>query len=265
MNQHIIPIDAGDLALAALLLLALGVLSLMQRLALERPLAIAAIRSLLQLLAVGYILQWLFDRGSPLYFVLAALVMLLAAGREVNARQKRRFRGSFGFFASTISMLLSSVLLAIFALVVIIEPQPWFSLQYSIPLLGMLLGNTLNGISLGFDRLLQGAWTQRQLIEQRLMLGETAASAISSIRTEAFRAAMIPTINAMAAAGLVSLPGMMTGQILGGTPPMEAVKYQILIFWLITAGTGTGVFCAIHLSCRRLFDTRERLRLDRLR
>lgn len=76
---------------------------------------------------------------------------------------------------------------------------------------------------------------------------------------------MIPIINSMAAAGIVSLPGMMTGQILAGSPPVEAVKYQILIMFLIAGGTGFGVMAAIGVTARRLFDDRHRLRLDRLR
>jgi putative ABC transport system permease protein len=76
---------------------------------------------------------------------------------------------------------------------------------------------------------------------------------------------MIPIINAMSAAGIVSLPGMMTGQILAGTPPVEAVKYQILVMFLIAGGTGFGTMVAVSLAARRLFDERQRLRLDRLR
>jgi putative ABC transport system permease protein len=79
------------------------------------------------------------------------------------------------------------------------------------------------------------------------------------------RAGMIPTLNAMAAAGIVSLPGMMTGQILAGTPPVEAVKYQILIMCLIMGATTAGTALAVQVACRRLFDPRERLRLDRLK
>ncbi|MEW8367295.1 MAG: ABC transporter permease, partial [Candidatus Thiodiazotropha taylori] len=78
------------------------------------------------------------------------------------------------------------------------------------------------------------------------------------------RSGLIPIINAMAAAGIVSLPGMMTGQILAGTPPMEASKYQILIMLLIAAGTGFGATAAVWIGAKRLFDDRERLRLDRL-
>ena len=97
------------------------------------------------------------------------------------------------------------------------------------------------------------------------MLGASWSEAISDIRRTSTRSAMIPTINAMAAAGLVSLPGMMTGQILAGNPPFEAVKYQILIMFTIASGTGFGALIALRMGARRLFDERHRLRLDRLR
>ena len=129
----------------------------------------------------------------------------------------------------------------------------------------MLLGNTLNGITLGLDSLTRNVWEQNSIIDGRLAIGETWSNAISDIRRDSIRVGMIPIINAMSVAGLVSLPGMMTGQILAGTPPLEAVKYQILIMFLIAAGTGMGTITAIVIGCRRLFDDRERLRLDRLR
>ncbi|MDH5473994.1 MAG: ABC transporter permease, partial [Gammaproteobacteria bacterium] len=145
-----------------------------------------------------------------------------------------------------------------------IQADPWYHPQYAIPLLGMLLGNTMTGIALGMDRLVQTAWQQRSSIEQRLMLGQTGHQAINEIRKESMRAGMIPIINSMAAAGIVSLPGMMTGQILAGAPPVEAVKYQILIMFLITAGTGFGVISVLWFISRRLFDNRHRLRFDQL-
>ena len=96
------------------------------------------------------------------------------------------------------------------------------------------------------------------------MLGESWDQAISDYRRQAVRSGMIPIINAMAAAGIVSLPGMMTGQILAGALPVDAVKYQILIMFLISAGTGLGTLAAVSLGSRRLFDERQRLSLDRL-
>ena len=129
----------------------------------------------------------------------------------------------------------------------------------------MLLGNTMNGIAIAMDRLTQAAWDQHGVIEARLMLGECGDEAISDLRRRAIRSGMIPIINAMAAAGVVSLPGMMTGQILAGAAPVEAVKYQILIMFLIAAGTGLGTLVAVSIGSRHLFDERQRLSLDRLR
>ncbi|MEA2093488.1 MAG: ABC transporter permease, partial [Pseudomonadota bacterium] len=87
---------------------------------------------------------------------------------------------------------------------------------------------------------------------------------ISDIRQQAIRSGLIPIINAMAAAGVVSLPGMMTGQILAGAPPVEAVRYQILIMFLIAVGTGVGTLVAVTIGSRHLFDDRQRLCLERL-
>lgn len=131
----------------------------------------------------------------------------------------------------------------------------------------MMLGNTMTGgVSLALDRLNDSVWRQRAVIENRLMLGQTWQQALEDIRREAMRSGMMPSINAMAAAGIVSLPGMMTGQILAGSPPAVAVKYQILVMLIITVGTGGfGAVMAVSWGGgRRLFDDRERLRLDRL-
>jgi putative ABC transport system permease protein len=190
--------------------------------------------------------------------------MLLVAGREVTARQERRFAGWWGYGVGTLSMFISAFTVTVLALVLLIQPTPWYLPQHAIPLLGMLLGNTMNGISLGLDRLTSTAWQQRQVIEAKLMLGQSASNAISDIRRESMRVGLVPIVNAMAAAGVISLPGMMTGQILAGSPPLEAVKYQILIMFLIASGTGFGTLAAVWLGSRRLFDERERLRLERL-
>jgi putative ABC transport system permease protein len=211
------------------------------------------------------VLKTLFANVHLVWVTLMALFMLLVAGREVMARQKRRFRGWWGYALGTVSMFLSSFTVAVFALVVILGDTPWYTPQYAIPLLGMLLGNTMNGIAIAMDRLTTTAWEQREIIEARLMLGQSWDEAISAIRQQAIRSGLIPIINAMAAAGVVSLPGMMTGQILAGAPPVEAVKYQILIMFLITVGTGLGTLGAVTIGSRRLFDARQRLCLDRLR
>jgi putative ABC transport system permease protein len=260
-----VELSLADLAIAAVLVLLLALLSIRLRSRISQQLIIAAMRTAVQLTLVGLVLKVLFANASFGWVMLMALIMLLVAGREVMARQERRFKGWLGYAVGTFSMFLSSFAVTVFALVVILGEDPWYTPQYAIPLLGMLLGNTMNGIAIAMDRLTHSAWEQRAVIEARLMLGERWDQAIADYRRQAIRSGMIPIINAMAAAGIVSLPGMMTGQILAGTPPVEAVKYQILIMFLISAGTGLGTLAAVSIGSKQLFDERQRLCLERLR
>lgn len=260
--MNVISLGPLDLSIAATLLLMLAATSLYIGLGLEKRILISGLRMTAQLLLIGLVLKFLFARVSfPLVFVLS-IFMLLVAGYEVWARQKRRLRGGTGYLISTGSMLVSSFSVTFLALTVMIGVDPWYTPQYAIPLLGMLLGNTMNGVALSSDRLTTEMYNQRGVIEQRLLLGQTWQEASADIRRDCMRTGMIPIMNSMAAAGVVSLPGMMTGQILGGSSPIDAVKYQILIMFLIAAGTGFGVVTAIWLISRRLFDERERLVLD---
>ena len=156
------------------------------------------------------------------------------------------------------------VIVTVFALTVQIRPQPWWSPQFALPLFGMILGNTMTGVSLGLDTLHTAMHRERAAIEAKLLLGSTRWEAVSTSLRQAVRSGFTPIINSMAATGVVSLPGMMTGQILSGVDPQEAVKYQILITLLIGGATGLGVLSATLASVWRLTDSRDRLRLDRL-
>ncbi len=261
----IISLTPLDLSIAAVLVIALSLLSLYMKLGLSRQIIIAGLRTTVQLLLIGLVLKSLFAYIHLGWIIFIAFFMLTVASREVMSRQKRRFAGWRGFGIGTVSMSVSSFSITVLALTVIINIKPWYEPQYAIPLLGMILGNTMSGISIGLDRLTQTAYEQRTIIEARLTLGQEWNEAIENIRRESTRSGMIPIINSMTVAGLVSLPGMMTGQILAGNPPMEAVKYQILIMFLIAGGTGFGTMAAVWLGARRLFDERQRLRLDRLK
>ena len=260
----LIELSAFDLGLSAVLVLLLGFLSWKMQLGISKQLYIAAIRTTVQLLLIGLVLKALFSSTSILFIMLIAVIMISVAGWEILSRQHRKLKGWWGFGISTGSLFVSSFVITLLCLFTIIQADPWYSPQYAIPLLGMLLGNTMTGIALGMDRLLETAWQERPVIEQRLMLGQTANEAISQIRRGAMRAGMIPIINSMAAAGLVSLPGMMTGQILAGAEPVEAVKYQILIMFMISSGTGLGVISVLWLISKRLFDDRDRLCFKRI-
>ena len=151
-----------------------------------------------------------------------------------------------------------------FSLLTQLHPEPWYHPRYALPLLGMILGNTMTGVSLGLDVLTNGLMRERAAVEACLALGGTRYQALLPVLRDALRSGFMPTINGMAAIGLVSLPGMMTGQILAGVEPVDAVKYQLLIMFLIAGGTGLGTLAAVMGGGRLLTDHRHRLRLDRI-
>ncbi len=256
--MSIIALTPFDLSLAALLVLALAGLALPLRLNISAQLIAAAARTTIQLLLIGLVLKVLFENANLGWVSLMALVMLAVAGREVMVRQTRRLRGWWGFGVGGASMFISTFGITVLALTVIIGTQPWYKPQYAIPLLGMMLGNTMNGVALGLERLTHEAWQQRAVIETRLTLGHTWQQAIGDIRRQSVRSGMIPIINAMAVAGVVSLPGMMTGQILAGTSPLIAARYQIMVMCMIfaSAGMSTALFLWLirHRSLRQTAD-----------
>jgi putative ABC transport system permease protein len=161
-------------------------------------------------------------------------------------------------------MLLAAGLVTLFALATQISPDPWYDPRYALPLLGMILGNTMTGISLGLQTLTTGLARDRSAVEARLALGATRWQAVLPVTRGAVRHALMPIVNSMAATGLVFLPGMMTGQIMAGAEPQEAVKYQMLVMFLIAGGTSIGAVSAVVGGVYRLTDARHRLRLDRL-
>jgi len=253
-----------DIAMAASLILINGLLSFAFRLGLERTLIIAALRMSVQLIAIGFVLKFIFIQTSPLWTVGLGLLMVLFAAREAIARQTRRYKGWWAYGLGTATLMFVGLLAVFFGVGVLIGPDPWYTPRLVLPILGMVLGNTLNGISLSLETLTTTAQRERASIEARIALGATRVEALSVVTRQALKTGMMPIVNAMAATGIVSLPGMMTGQILAGVDPVEATKYQVLITFLIAGGTALGAFLAVMGGARLLTDERHRLRLDRL-
>ncbi|MDX1630754.1 MAG: iron export ABC transporter permease subunit FetB [Thermoanaerobaculia bacterium] len=252
----------GQVGLAALLILINGGISLGLRLGLERRLLVASVRTTVQLLLVGLVLQQVFALKSPTVVVIWMLFMAVVAGVAAVRRSDRRYPGIW--WDSVLSIWLASWIVTGIALTGIVGVDPWWKAQYSIPLLGMILGNALNGISLGLDRLGEELTTRRGEVELRLTLGATRWQAALPALRNAVRTGMIPILNSMNVVGLVSLPGMMTGQLLAGVDPVEAVKYQIVIMFLIAAGTALGTVGVVLLGYRRLFNHRHQFLASRL-
>ena len=258
----IIPLGAFELALAAGLVLLAGLVSLLLRLGLERRLAIAALRTVLQLLLIGYILRYVFALESIWLLAGVVTVMLAVAAHAAVQRTEARFSGMMT--ASLIALVASSLLTTWMVTRLVIGVEPWYQPQYMIPLLGMILGNSLTGVSLCLDQLLSTLKDRRHEIEMELALGATRWEAARRPLRDAVRRGMIPTINAMSVVGIVSLPGMMTGQILAGADPLLAVKYQIVVMFMIAAATALGCIFIGLLVYARMFNDRHQLRAERI-
>lgn len=259
-----ITIGYTELALGSLLLLIHGAVSLWYRTGTTLPLIIAAVRMVVQLGLMAYVLQFLFATPSPLWTILAIFVMMGFAGYEIIARQKRRIEGWWGYGIGTGSIFMAATLVTGFALVVQVKPDPWYEARYAIPLLGMVLGNAMTGISIGLTTLTNGLKQERDAVETRLALGQTRFQACQNVVRDALHTGMIGIVNSMSAAGLVFIPGMMTGQLMAGADPIEAAKYQALIMFMIAGGTALGTTLAVFLGVYRITDERHRLRLERL-
>ena len=251
-----------DIALAAGLLIANGAISLAFRLGLEKSIAIAAVRMLVQLALIGVVLKFIFVQPSPAWTFAFALVMIVAAGVEVVTRQRGGFAGWHTFALSTATLLFIGTFVALLGVGAIIAPDPWYSPRYLLPILGMVVGNTMTAVALVLDGLNEAASRERASIEARLALGAPRFEALAVPLRTSLRTGMMPMLNAMATTGLVTLPGMMTGQIIAGADPVGAAKYQMLIMFLIAGATALGSFLAAVGGVMLLTDERQRLRLD---
>lgn len=252
-----------DLALGAGFVLLNAGLSAMLGLGLARTMLVAAARLVVQLTLVGLVLRTVFGLGAPGPVLGVVAVMTLAATYEIGARQERPLRGPWrsalgGFVTAGATAVAVVVGLAAF------RPQPWWDPHALIPLSGIVLGSVMSGVAIGLNGFTGAVRRERAAIEARLALGATRDEALAPLVRSAIRAGLIPVLNQMAAAGLITLPGMMTGQILAGQDPQGAASSQILILFLLAGATGLGVTGAVLAASRRLTDARHRLRLDRL-
>ena len=207
------------------LLLAMGIFQ--WRLNRCTDLMVASARMILQLLAMGYLLSFLFDYKLNILGLAVLTFMTLVAAAIAIRPLKRRSLQLFGFAA--LALFIASVVHLTWIIAVVLKLSPWYQPQFVIPLAGMVFANGMNSLSLGAER-----------YESEMEHQPHNAASI------AFNAAMIPQVNALLAVGLVSLPGMMTGQILSGISPMEAVRYQIMVMSMV-AGT-SALSLAIYLS-----------------
>lgn len=261
-NQEVVNLELMDLALAyGLILIAVG-LARLQRIGEEKQILWTSARMVLQLVAVGYLLHLVFAVNSPLPILFMLLVMVAFSLQVIGSRVRNRMPHFYKVVGTSIFIGCGGVTFFFCSLVV--GYAPWYDPRYLIPLAGMIIGNSMNGASLAAERLASEIRERREEIETAICLGATARQAAETAVRAAFRAALIPTMNTMAASGIVSLPGMMTGQILSGTEPILAVRYQIAIMCAITGAVAITSFFVLLQGYRHYFTHAHRLKTEML-
>ncbi len=262
MSGGVVPISNAQLAFAVVLVVTAGGISALLRLGLLRALLWGTVRTVVQLLLIGHALVFIFSIDNPL--VLAATVALMCFAAAHAARARTPHVTTHPFALAYLSLLASTAIVSVMVCALIIRAEPWYSARVAIPISGMILGNAMNGITLALDRLAAEVRSRAREIESLLLLGASPWEAARDAVKTALRAGMIPTINALKTVGLVFLPGMMTGQILGGVDPLIAVRYQIVVMLMLAAAVAIGSLILLGLYYRRLFTDEEALRAELL-
>lgn len=255
--MDLIQLDLVDLALAlGLMAIAIG-LSAWEHLGLELTLAIATFRTAIQLLGVGYILAFVFALDNP-WGVLAVLAVMstiaaIVARNRIGKKLPRLLPLVW------LSILVSTAVTLSYTNLLVIQPDTWYSPQYLIPLTGIVLGTAINGAAISGERLVSIVNASRLEIETHLSLGATPQQAVAQYRKDAVRAGLIPILNQMMAVGIVTLPGIITGQILSGVNPLDAASYQILVMFMLAF---TNLLTAILVTrglCQQFFNQAAQL------
>lgn len=252
----------GDVAISLVLMALAIALSKLQGLGLEKNLAVGTVRAFAQLTLIGFALKVLFQANSPWLLGLVLAVMLTVAGLESVRRQTVRVPG---YFLITLVALVLALVVGLGVVAgLILRPDPWHSLNVLIPVSGMILGNGLNVISLSANRFLSDLQQRRDEVETALSLAAPPRKAFQPVFRESIASALIPSMNALMTVGLVQMPGVMTGQILAGQSPVEAVKIQmvVMMMWIAT-GVVAGV-AAMLLLMARLVNARWQVRWELL-
>jgi len=258
MNDQIMNLSVLQLSIAYIFVLILLVIFKARGIRREKQILIASVRMTVQLTAMGYILVYVFH--NPSWWLTSLMILFMVSVAVFNAikRVKNSMPKRLKYIIG-LSLTLGALTVVVFFIVGVVQVRPWFNPQYFIPIAGMIVGNAMTGISLGANKLCSDMQDKRPMLENSLMLGATPARAAKQIVNDAFDSAILPTMNNMLTMGIVSLPGMMTGQILSGTFPLTAIKYQIGIMLAILGSTALCSMLFVTLGYKTFFTKDGRL------
>ena len=241
------------LASLALVAIAAGV-SYWRRAELEQDLGIAVLRSFLQLTAVGYVIQAIFDSDS-LWLVVALLVAMVAFGAATARRRARTVPRALGPIVLALCVAAATTLGLVLALGVF-EAEP----RYLVPVGGMVIGNSMTATAVALNRLADEVSSRAHSIEATLALGATARQAAAGLVTRSLRSGMIPLIDSTKTTGVVFFPGTMVGMLIAGAEPFDAVRLQLILLWALLGSVSLSALVAVSLGYRGFFTPSHQLR-----
>lgn len=259
MNNKVMDLSILQLSLAYIFVLIMLIIFKSRGIKREKQILIASTRMTIQLTIMGYILMFVF--GNPSWWLTSLMIVIMISFAIYNSIKRVKIKMSKELkVIIAFSMAFGALLTATFFIIVVLNVRPWFNPQYFIPISGMIVGNSMTGIALGANKLCSDFEEKRVEIENSLMLGASPVTATRGIVNNAFDTAILPTMNNMLTMGIVSLPGMMTGQILSGTFPLTAIKYQIGILLAILGSTAVATVLFVTLGYRTFFTKDNRLK-----
>ncbi|MFW6298551.1 MAG: ABC transporter permease [Bacillota bacterium] len=258
MNDSVIGLSVLDIALGYVFVLIVLLILKRQSIRRETILIIATLRMTVQLIAMGFILTVVLENPNPLVTFTIILVMIGFAVFTVF----RKFKGQLNASLKRVIMIampIGTLVALTYFLFVVVRITPYYDPQYFIPISGMIIGNSMTGISLGVHTMIHRFTDNKAGVVEALNLGAHPKDASRPIINEAFDSAIMPTLNNMLGIGIIFLPGMMTGQILSGVVPMTAISYQIGIMLGILGGVSLTTYIFLRLAYRTFFNDQQQL------
>ncbi|KZL91124.1 ABC transporter permease [Clostridium magnum] len=245
--------NISSLIIASSLIFISVFFSYFQKLKLEKEILIGVVRAVIQLVIIGYILSYIFGLKNPIFTTLLLLFMIYNASGNAAKRGKGIHKGlTISFIAISCG---TTITLAVLVISGAIKYQPY----EIIPVGGMIISNSMIAIGLCYKQLLSNFKNRRDEVQTKLALGADILPSSIEIVRDSIKTGMIPTIDSMRTLGTVSLPGMMTGLILAGTSPLQAIRFQIMVTFMLLSTTSIATFIACYLSYKYFFNDRKQL------
>ncbi len=258
MENDVITLAPWQVALAYLFVVVILFILRRRSIRREKILLLATVRMTIQLIVMGYVLTLIIDNPHPLLTMLVIVLMLAFAVFTVLRRFKGRMSPSLKRVV-LITLPGGSLVALLYFLFVVIRIEPFYNPQYFIPISGMVIGNSMTGITLGVNTMINRFTDQKAAVMEALHLGATPRDASHGIINEAFDQAIMPTLNNMLGMGVIFLPGMMTGQILSGVSPSLAILYQIGVMLAILGGVSFSTYLFLRVGYRTFFNRQAQL------